>query len=203
MKEEFVLTQETFLRVLGLSEIENGLRSPDDRHALYTAAIELVRQSRIMVESPDWTPASTSLDLRVPGTSIIIRLSRWQKEELTGAITAAAMVIGMAQSDPKTLTAAGVLALATRVSRLRAEYGERSIIEVLPSPARPTAAAITLLLHGNPCRHPESGCRFRAADGRHCAISREQVKETANLLVERGVLRVKNAVEPHEYAIVF
>ncbi|MEV5826063.1 hypothetical protein AB0L25_10840 [Spirillospora sp. NPDC052242] len=202
MTEEFVLTPETFLRVLGLSEIERELRSPGDRELLFEATVDLARDSGLIVGGLSEVSVSTSLDFRIPGTGIVVRLSRWEQGELTGAITAAAMVIGTSNMDPKALTAVGIVALSTRISRLKVEHGERSIVEVLPKADRPTGAAITMLLHGNPCRHPESGCRFRDTDGGHCTINRSQVEETARHLVERGVLRIKNAVDPQEYAIV-
>jgi len=146
--------------------------------------------------------AMGELSLKVPGTAIIVRLGSPGKQELAAVLGLACYMFGSGMLDAKSITLVGVMAVLSRVRSLRAEFGERSIIDALGEVDRKTKENVTVALYGKPCRYPRANCRYLASDGRHCAIETSQVSATIDDLVHRNILRSRSAVEPIEYGLV-
>lgn len=195
--DTLTITSEHFLAPLGLPELNGG--SSERRRELFIAIVEFLATRDLLDERA--TPADRTPDelhLRVPGTPVHVRLGAIGEPELREIV---ALVGGLGLiDDPKTtITLTGLLALSRLVQKLRTEYGERSIVEAIKDAQPRTAAAITGILHGAPCRHPSAGCRF--AVDRTCGIELDTAAATLENLVERNVLRRLNAAEPYEYAV--
>ena len=142
------------------------------------------------------------LSLKVPGTAIIVRLSGPVQQELAAVLGLACYMFGSGMLDAKSITLVGVMAVLSRVRSLRAEFGERSIIDALGEVDRKIKENVTIALYGKPCRYPKANCRYLASDRQHCAIETSQVSATIDDLVRRNILRSRSAVEPIEYSVV-
>lgn len=199
---QVVLTPDSFLGSLGLSSLEHRLRDPAQRDLLFRLAVDFLKDHVPPAHSPKTDIAINELPLKVPGTSIVVRLGKLEQGELEKLLVLALYVAGTGSIDVKSVTVAGLVALRDRVDRLRKEYGESSIFDVLGEVDRPTIRDVTLALHGKPCRYPKADCRFRNHDGEECSISKDQVEKTVEDLVVRRILRRRNAVDPYEYSAV-
>lgn len=200
--EPITLTPDSFLAALGLGDLEKRLRSAEERQALFELTIEYLKENgQGSTASLPTSTSSSELQLKVPGVALVVRLNAPTREELVALIALAYFVFGTGGIDVRSVALAGLTGLLARMRRLRAQYGERSIIEALADLHRPTAGQITLALFGRPCRFPDADCRFMEGSSLRCAISNEDVTKIATDLVTRGLLRRLNAVEPYEFGV--
>lgn len=199
---EIFLTPDSFLGSLGLSSLEHRLGEPEQRDLLFRLTVDFLKDHVPSAHPPKIDTAINELPLKVPGTSIVVRLGKYEKDELGILLSLALYVAGTDSIDVKSVTVAGLVALSRRVGRLRKEYGERSIFDALGEVNRPTIRDVTLALYGKPCRYPKADCRFRNHDGEECTILKDQVEKTVEDLAARRILRRRNAVEPYEYSAV-
>ncbi|WP_406107544.1 hypothetical protein [Micromonospora globbae] len=202
-ESDVTLSPDTFLMSLGLGSVETELKSVDQRMAIFSLVRELAHARGWIVKEPSASVAtSADLPFRIPGTAYTVRLSQPASEEIAALVATAFLLIGDGEVDTQTIAVGAIMALTARIKKLNVDEGERSVIDVLQRLRPPTAAAITLALHGRPCRYPESACRFREPDNGRCAITVTQASATAEALYARNILRHVNAAEPFEYAIV-
>jgi hypothetical protein len=202
-QQELTLTQDTFLRVLGLSAVEQGLDGAAQRAALYALASDYLRQRGEVakLEIPNVPPGVMAM--LVPRTSFHVRLSGPVQDEIKEILVVGAYILGGGKLDPQALTLVGVMALVTRLRKLNVDYGERSIVDTLGEVSEKSARRVMLKLYGKACRYPLSKCRYRNPDDEHCAITLEQTQTTLDDLVNRGILRRPKVTEPVEYSVVF
>jgi hypothetical protein len=202
-QQELTLTQDTFLRVLGLSAVEQSLDGAAQRAALYALASDYLRQRGEVakLEIPSVPPGV--LAMLVPRTSFHVRLSGPVQDEIKEILVVGAYILGAGKLDPQALTLVGIMALVTRLRKLNVDYGERSIVDTLGEVSEKSARQVMLKLYGKVCRYPLSKCRYRKPDDEHCAITLEQTQATLDDLVNRGILRRPKVTEPVEYAVVF
>ena len=197
------LTPDTFLNVLGLREVEQQLRGVDQREALFKLTVAFLKERALPAEVLPNNASLAEFPLRVPGTAVVVRLSGSVQQEVAALLGVAGYLLGSGMLDAKSVTLVGVMALLTRLRKLRTDFGERSIVDVLGEVDRKTARNVASLLYGKPCRYPRSNCRYRAPNGEHCIIGLNQVEATLNDLVERNILRRLTAAEPTEFTVVF
>jgi hypothetical protein len=198
-----VLTPDTFLQVLGLPDIERKLNGAEQRIALFALAAEFLGHQAVF---PGTTAAPTptgELPLRIPGTSLVVRLTGPVEAELKALIAVGAYILGSGHPDPQAITLVAATALLTRIRKLDVDLGERSVVDALGEPGGKSGRGIMLKLYGRPCRHPRSNCRFRAGDQVHCAISLDTTKAILEGLTAQGVLRTLPYINPPEYTVVF
>lgn len=202
-QEELTLTPDTFLRVLGVPNVEQVLGSAAHRKALFDLAMDFLREEAEVTRIwsyPDLPPGT--LGMLVPRTAFHVRLTGPVQDEVKQILAVGAYILGTGRLDGQALTLVGVTALLTRLRKLNADYGERSIVDALGKVTEKSAQRVTLQLNGKPCCYPQSSCRYRQSDG-NCVISPEQTQEVLNDLVDRGILRKLTSAEPVEYAVVF
>jgi hypothetical protein len=197
------LTADTFLNVLELPEIESRLNGAEQRDALFSLTRQYFEATSEVKEFPAAGTVSGELPLRIPGTALVVRLSAPAREEIKALLAVSFYAFGADRINVHSLTLVGAMALLARVQRLNADLGERAIVDALGEVSRKSAREVTLRLNGGTCRYPRSNCRYRAEDGKHCAISLEQVEGTLKDLVDRGLLRELTTVKPVEYTVVF
>jgi hypothetical protein len=202
-QQELTLTQDTFLRVLGLSAVEQGLNGAAQRAALFAVASDYLRKRGEVarLELPNVPPGT--LAMLVPRTSFHVRLSGPVQIEIKEILVLGAYMLGGGKLDPQALTLVSIMALVTRLRKLNVDYGERSIVDALGEVSEKSARQVMLKLYGKACRYPLSACRYREPDDGHCAITLEQTQATLEALVDRGILRRPKVTEPVEYAVVF
>lgn len=197
-----VLTPDTFLRVLGLPDIERKLNGAAQRAVLFALVTQFVGDQGCAGTSAPLAPAG-ELPLRIPGTSLVVRLTGPVEAELKALIAVGAYILGSGHPNPQAITLVAATALLARIRKLDADLGERSVIDVLGEPGKKSARDIMLKLYGKPCRHPRANCRFRADDQAHCAISLDTTKAILDGLAEQGILRTLPYIDPPEYTVVF
>jgi hypothetical protein len=171
------------------------------RDALFRITVDyLATQGAVggVTTHESWLSEASS---RIPGTAVVVRLSKPTSDELKALVVAAAALIAIGSADAKTITVAAAIAMMNRIKKARKEYGEVSILDAIAELRRPTAEAVSTFLFGNPCRYPGSECRFISQNG-DCSISRDAVTATMADMTRTGILRQKNSVEPIEYGIV-
>jgi hypothetical protein len=198
-----VLTPDTFLHVLGLPDIERKLNGAEQRTALFTLATQFLGDQAVFPGTPVPPTPAGELPLRIPGTSLVVRLTGPVEAELKALIAVGAYILGAGHPDPQAITLVAATALLTRIRKLDADLGERSVVDALGEPGGKSARGIMLKLYGRPCRHPRSDCRFRAGDQVHCAISLDTTKAILEGLTAQGVLRTLPYINPPEYTVVF
>lgn len=93
------------------------------------------------------------------------------------------------------------MAVATRIQRLKAQYGEACLVESIAESQPPTAREVTLTLSGKRCRRPKAGCRFHQLETNTYGFGPAAVATTIADLQKRQVVALY-AVEPLEFAIV-
>lgn len=201
MSSEYaVLTPDAFLRTLELRELEPLVTTANQRDALFRVAIEYIKTEGKFIED-DSVGWHGEMSMRVPGSALVVRLGKPSEKELAAILAIVAALMGTNHLDAKSVTLTAALAIMNRVSKVKAEYGERSIIEVVSKLPRPTAKEVTLELFGNKCRNPKASCRYMDSNNM-CQISLGQVESTITSLEEREIVRKLNATPPIEYGIV-
>jgi hypothetical protein len=201
MNSEYsILTPDAFLRTLGLRDLESFVTTANQRDALFRVAIDYMKTEGKFIEdgSAGW---HGEMSMRIPGSALVVRLGKPGEKELAAILAIIAALMGTGHLDAKTVTLTAALAIMKRVSKVKAEYGERSIIEIVSKLPRPTAKDVTLELFGNKCRNPKASCRYMTSND-FCQISLEQVEATITSLEEREIVRKLNATPPIEYGIV-
>jgi hypothetical protein len=198
-----VLTPDTFLQVLGLPDIERKLNGSEQRIALFALAAEFLGDQAVFPGTPAPPMPTGELPLRIPGTSLVVRLTGPVEAELKALIAVGAYILGSGHPDPQAITLVAATALLTRIRKLDVDLGERSVVDALGEPGGKSARGIMLKLFGRPCRHPGSNCRFRADGQGHCAISLDTTKAILEGLTAQGVLRTLPYINPPEYGVVF
>lgn len=191
------------MQVLGLPDIERKLNGAEQRTALFTLATQFLGDQAVFPETPVPPTPAGELPLRIPGTSLVVRLTGPVEAELKALIAVGAYILGSGHPDPQGITLVAATALLTRIRKLDADLGERSVVDALGEPGGKSARGIMLKLYGRPCRHPRSDCRFRAGDQVHCAISLDTTKAILEGLTAQGVLRTLPYINPPEYTVVF
>lgn len=202
-QNEVTLTRDTFLRALDMPDVERVLGDADQRTALFGLAIDFLREKTEVTRTlsvPDLPPGV--LGALVPRTAFHVRLTGPIRDEVKEVLAVGAYILGTGRLDGHALTLVGVMALLTRLRKLNADYGERSIVDALGKADEKSAQRVTLQLNGKQCCYPQSSCRYRHSDG-NCIISLEQAQEVLNDLVDRGILRKLTSAEPVEYGVVF
>jgi hypothetical protein len=198
-----VLTPDTFLHVLGLPNIERKLNGASQRSALFWLASDYLRERALVSDAPEPEVPPGAQAMRIPRTAFVVRLSGPVQDEIKEVLAVGAYILGTGKLDAQALTLVGVMALLTRLRKLDAGYGERSIVDALDEITEKSARQVTHQLFGKPCHYPQSNCRYRAPDGDHCDISLDQTQAILEDLVGRGILRRLTSAEPVEYAVVF
>lgn len=198
-----VLTRDTFLQVLGLPDIERKLNGAEQRIALFALAAEFLGDQAVFPGTPAPSTPTGELPLRIPGTSLVVRLTGPVEAELKALIAVGAYILGSGHPDPQAITLVAATALLTRIRKLDVDLGERSVVDALGEPGGKSARGIMLKLFGRPCRHPRSNCHFRADEQGHCAISLDTTKAILEGLTAQGVLRTLPYINPPEYGVVF
>jgi hypothetical protein len=198
-----VLTPDTFLQVLGLPDVERKLNGAEQRTALFALATQFLGDQTVFPGTPAPPTPTGELPLRIPGTSLVVRLTGPVEAELKALIAVGAYILGSGHPDPQAITLVAATALLARIRKLDADLGERSVVDALGEPGEKSARGIMLKLYGRPCRHPRSNCRFRADDQVHCAISLDTTKVILEGLTAQGVLRTLPYINPPEYTVVF
>lgn len=196
------ITAEHFFGPLGLAEPPQGTL-PQRRRELFVALVELLDERGLVVRESA-QPADRPLrevDLRVPGTPIHVHLGAVGDTEIQEAIAIASGLGLLHQGGEVILTFAGLKKLLGLFSRLKTQYGERSVIEALRDARPPTADGVAGVLHGAACRHPNADCRYNESG--LCAITASVVEDTLTSLAARGVVVARNAVAPIEYGVTF
>jgi hypothetical protein len=198
-----VLTPDTFLQTLGLSDIERKLNGANQRSALFWLAIDFLRERAVVTKVPEREVPPGVLAMRIPRTAFVVRLSGPVQDEIKEILAVGAYILGTGKLDAQALTLVGVMALVTRLRKLNVDYGERSIVDALGEVTEKSARWVRLQLFGKPCRYPQSNCRYRRTDGDHCNISLDQTQATLEDLVGRSILRKLTSADPAEYAVIF
>jgi hypothetical protein len=202
MTEQVMLAADSFLRPLGIRGLEERITSREQRDALFRLTLEYIEAHGEEVKPMAETGTDAELPLRIPGTAVLVRLGTPNQKELTALLTVTLALMGSGQLEAKTVGLTALGAVLSRVQRAKTEYGERSILEALAELSKPTLQNVTLLLLGNPCRHPKAGCRFMSSD-KTCSIMLEQVGLTIVAMEQRSMVRRRNSLEPYEYGVVF
>lgn len=198
-----VLTPDTFLQTLGVPDIGTKLVGADQRSALFWLAIGFLRERTEVAKAPEPKLPPGTLAWKIPKTAFVVRLSGQVQGEIKQVLAVGAYIIGTGKLDAQALTLVGVMALLTRLRKLNADYGERSIVDALDEVTEKSARRVGLQLFGKPCRYPGSNCRYRKPGGDSCNISLDQIQHTLEDLVGRGILRKLTSAEPVEYAVIF
>lgn len=203
-REQYVtITEDTFLTILlgpAASQLPN--MAPAQKGDVYAVVVEYLRQQGQIVGRPGDVQLPNELPLKIPGAAFVVCLSMPTREELSALIALSVLLAGSGSVDLKGLGVTALLAALTRIRKLRAEYGERSIVDIIAQMAPVTARDIVLSLHGKPCRYPKGTCQFLAEDSMTCALSLEEASRTLSALVERRVVRTLNAVPPLQFGLV-
>jgi hypothetical protein len=74
------------------------------------------------------------LPLRIPGTSLVVRLTGPVEAELKALIAVGAYILGSGHLDPQAITLVAATALMARIRKLDADLGERSVVDALGEP---------------------------------------------------------------------
>lgn len=194
-----IITPHDFLEHLGVSRAVAASVDREAREHLFELAVAYAKDHGEAAPAPEPPPSPHGLEMRVPRTAWHVRLGAPTKEELSTFVQLAAVALIGFDGDPTALSAAAVTALRARVAKSRTQYGERSIVDAVVGEGSPTVDDIVAALSGKPCRHPHAGCRF--LDGGHCTLARPEARQIAEALVQRGVLRHRNAYDPYEYGL--
>lgn len=201
--ESLMLSKDTFLGALGLRQEEKSLRSPEERALLYQLAVQYAQEVAAPIQDSEPIQEVNELSFKIPGSSLTVRLSRTNRDELSTLVGLALVIFGLGHVDPKEVTIGTLMALSARVQRLHVQYGERSVVDALMKRDRPTTQNVTLYLSGYACRYPNAECRFMTIGEKPtCAISLDQVEATLQGLMDRGIVRQLNASYPAEYGVV-
>ena len=197
-------TRDRFLEPLGLDRLSPLLTRPEVRDAVFNLVVAHLGDIGVLDRLPHLAVGGNGLPMRVGSTRFVVSLSPPTKEEIgwLGAALLAVLQLDVPGSD--LLLAAPVPELVKRFRKLRAEYGELSVVDSLGE-GDPTAEGVAGRVHGNACREPDAGCRFMVESGvgATCGISLQQAQETLDHLVDvRGVLRRMNASAPLEYRVI-
>jgi hypothetical protein len=154
------------------------------------------------VESEVVLPSSPpgAFSMMVPRTRWHLRLDAPAKDELEQVLTVAALIYG-ATGDWKKATAAGARSVASRISRLRTENGERSVVETILTLGAPTQDDALAVLSGRVCPHANANCRLIAEDGR-CAIDAPALASIVDDLVDRRILERDGPLSPERYRVI-
>ena len=196
------ITRESFLEPLGLRRHRESLSTPEQEQQLYDLVVDFLAEKDAVSAADPAVVENTELPFKVPGLPLHVRLSSPTKDELTTFVGIAALILGAAAGNVPGLTVGAIVAVATRVQLLKAQYGEVCLVESVSESVPPTAREITLTLYGKRCRRPKAGCRFHQAETNTCGIAPDAVVKTLAHLEERKVVKTLNAVEPIEYGIV-
>lgn len=196
------LTYDSFLRVLGLGGLDPRLGGPHKKAQLFRLTLEYLDGKQLLESHDGDRPSLGQLELRLPGTSFVVRLSEATQEELYAFVTVAFMLVTTGHVDVQSLTAVAVAAVVARTRRLRPQYGERSVVDALAQARRPTLGEALRILFGKPCRYPKSNCRFIDDQGGHCTLTIDQIEQIVADLAERKIVRRLNSVAPYEYGLV-
>jgi hypothetical protein len=199
--EYVTVTAEHFTEPLGLPDLADAV--PERRRELFAALMEDLDE-RGLVADVAWRDADNiqEVNLLIPGTPVHVHATAVNDATMVELAGLAGGLGLLHHHGGYVITLAGLRTLKRLFTRVRTEYGERSILEVLSATARPTAEAVAGELHGAPCRHANAGCRFMT-DNEHCSISAAAVDTTLSSLAERQVVVRRNAVAPYEYNITF
>ena len=196
------ISRESYLEPLGLARHRERLQSAEQEQQLYELIVGFLAEKDAL-ERPDAAVVEdTELPFKVPGLPLHVRLSAPTKDELNTFAGIAALVVGAASGNVIGLTVGAIVAAATRIQVLKAQYGEVCLVESVSESEPPTAREITLTLYGKRCRRPKAGCRFHQTETNTCGLAPDAVTATLADLQERKVVKALNAVEPIEYGIV-
>lgn len=199
MTGRVTVTRDSFLEPMGLTEVAAGLRSPEQVDALYRLVLEYAAEAGAVEDLPESGVGMGELPLRLPG-GYSLSLGKLDLGSMQTLLALGGVLLSMS-FPPAGITLAAVVLVQDRLTKLKAEYGERSVVDAVAETKPATVRDVTLALYGKPCRHPDAGCRFVAAATGTCGIGLDAVGTTLDALVERKVLARLNAVEPIEYGI--
>jgi hypothetical protein len=196
------ISRESYLEPLGLAEQRRHITTAEQEQQLYELIVGFLAEKDAVSTPAEAVVEDTELPFKVPGLPLHVRLSAPTKDELTTFAGIAALIVGAASANVVGLTVGAVVAVATRVQLLKAQYGEVCLVESVSESDPPTAREITLTLYGKRCRRPKAGCRFHQTETNTCGLGPDAVVKTLAHLEERKVVKTLNAVEPLEYGIV-
>jgi hypothetical protein len=196
------ISRESYLEPLGLSRHRHLIRTPEQEQQLYELIVDFLAEKDALLRPSEAGTEETELPFKVPGLPLHIRLSAPTKDELNTFAGIAALVVGAATGNVLGLTVGAILAVATRIQWLKAQYGEVCLVESVSESQPPSVREITLTLYGQRCRRPKAGCQFHQKDTNTCGLSPDAVTKTLADLEERNVVKRLNVVEPIEYGIV-
>ena len=200
-RKQYNIYPENFLGVLGLRGEQVGINSPKLRDDLYQLAVEYLEARELIVDGPPkaaLTPGE--LPVRIPKTSIVVRLGRPETDELKAIIAVGSALLVSGSYDSKTISLGVVLMVLNRLRNARREYGEVCILDVIPGALSAMVDNFVKALYGLPCRYPRAGCRFMTED-KICAMDRQQAEQTVQGMVNRRTLNRKNEADPIEYGL--
>lgn len=205
-ERELTISQETFLKALGVNRVESSIHSEVAMRKLYELTSEYLIATGAAKPVDEARGRTTELPLKLPGLPIHVRLSAPSKEELTDFINAGMIILAVARGDIQAVTGVtigAVMSLMTRTQLLRAKYGEVCLVEAVAECKRPTQGNVCQVLYGNPCRRPNIGCQFHEEKTSKCLFELAKVKSTLQDLEQKKIIKRLNAVNPAEYGVVF
>lgn len=148
-----------------------------------------------------WPPApSDSLNLAVIRNRWHIRLGSPTRAEVEEVLALAAIIYG-GTGDWKKASSAGLKALLSRWSKLRAELGESSVVEAVALMRSGTSASVAGLLASRSCPRSAAGCRYLGPQAT-CSIDEADAAQILENLVKREILRSQQGVGGPEYSMV-
>lgn len=200
-EKDLVIIRDTFLSQMGMAHVQAALTHTGDLDALYGLLSEhLIAKG--MARPLAAEGENNELALKLPGLPLHLRLSELSHDEVSGFITAAAIVAGVMGGGLGSVGVGVIAALATRLSVIKAAYGEVCLLEALSECKRPTQRNACAALYGSPCRRPKADCRFMQASDGACGFDAESVKATLQALCDKKIVQRLNATEPAEFGVV-
>lgn len=196
-----VITRDTFLDQLGLTELSSKIRDRREGDRIYEAVLDFLQAEDALDPRDASMGQVRELNLMIPGTPLHVRLTSELKEKLNGLMIIALILLGVGQGVWPTVGTAVLAGLVAKITRLRKEYGELCIAESLGEIAKRSDESICVNLYGRPCRYPSAKCQFMKSEGQTCLFGLAQIRQTLTALETKDILRRENSVEPFIWKI--
>lgn len=199
--------KDNYLEVFRSKSVRRKITDPAQLGRLFDLVVEFLRQKQNCNLKASYdcegTGYNSGMGLMIPHTTYHVRLTKLDKQNIKDLIAFGGMVLGTSSGEPISIAISTIIGLFDKVSKLKKQYGEMCIINSLDSLKRKTTSNIYRIFSGSTCKYQKIECQFLCPNNDQCGISEEDVETTIKALVDKGILKRVNNVDPAEWGMVF